>query len=223
VNGPGTVQPSTQTSITITLTNPYPVPISGTAALSFTPQTGLPADGTIVFSGGGTSQSFTIPANSVAPETFQFQAGSTAGTLNVTVRLSAGGVDVTPTSLQAPITVTLPEVVPGLMDVSFTQNGSLLTVSVVGYSNTVQVTSANFHFTDSNGAPISNPDVSIPVTDIFNTWYTSDTPNGAPEEASYGSAFTYTQTFTIDQGVIISQVSVTLANSVGTSQTGTSP
>jgi hypothetical protein len=109
------------------------------------------------------------------------------------------------------------------MDVSFTQNGSLLTVSVVGYSNTVQVTSANFHFTDSNGAPISNPDVSIPVTDIFNTWYTSDTPNGAPEEASYGSAFTYTQTFTIDQGVIISQVSVTLANSVGTSQTGTSP
>jgi hypothetical protein len=87
-----------------------------------------------------------------------------------------------------------------------------VTVAVVGFSNTREVTQAVFHFTPVAGSLIKDPDVTIDVSAVFARWYGS-----APSDA-YGSAFTYTQPFTLDSDATsIAGVTVTLTNSVGVS------
>jgi hypothetical protein len=211
---PPTVTPTAQPSVTLALTNPYPVVLTGTLTLTFTPSGSGQNDPSIQFAGGGRTLTFQVQPNTTTTPSVQFQTGTVAGTITLTLQLTAGGVNVTPASIQ-PATVTLPQVVPGITSASFVQTGSSVLVSVVGYSNTLQVTTANFHFTGVNGAAIANPDVQIPVAGIFSTWF------GSTASPQYGSEFTYTQFFTVSDGVQIGSVTVTLVNSVGTSATAT--
>jgi hypothetical protein len=90
--------------------------------------------------------------------------------------------------------------------------GQTLTVAVVGFSNTREATTALFHFTPAPGSSIENPDVTIDVSALFAGWY------GSTASDAYGSAFTYTQMFTLDtDATSIAGVTVTLENSVGVS------
>jgi hypothetical protein len=209
-SAPATTTPTAQPTLNLALTNPYPVVLTGTITLAFAPSGSGQNDPSIQFAGGGRTLIFQVQPNTTTTPTVQFQTGTVAGTITLTLQLMAGGVNVTPATIQ-PATVTLPQVVPGITSASFTQTGSSVVVSVVGYSNTLQVATANFHFTGLNGAAIANPDVQIPVAGIFNTWF------GSTASPQYGSEFTYTQQFTVSDGVQIGSVSVTLANSVGTS------
>lgn len=215
-SGPSSAQSGQQLSVDLKLANPYPVVLSGIVTLTFTPDAGFPDDPSIQFSQGGRTLGFQIPAETIVTPTVQFQAGTVAGMVALTLDLQAGGIDVTPSSIQK-ISIALPTASPGISSVTFTQTGSTVTVSVVGFSNTLQVTQANFHFTAAGGASLNDPDISVPVTQLFSGWF------GSSASSAYGSEFTYTQSFTLSESATIEKVTVTLVNAVGQSEVGSSP
>ncbi len=200
----------------LTLTNPYPVDLIASVDLTFKPLGSGPDDPNVVFLNNTRTLTFTIPANSTVTPNIQFQTGTVAGTITLTLNLSAGGVNVTPASV-LPITLVIPQAVPSLSNVTFTQQGTNLSVSVTGFSNTLEITQATFHFTGANGATLANPDITVQAGPDFAVWY------GTPQSPPYGSEFDYTQTFTLDEVTPLSQVTVTLSNSIGRSLSGTSP
>jgi hypothetical protein len=213
LSGPSTATSGEQPVLTFTLTNPYPFPLAGTLTLTFTPvaSAGVTDDPTVLFASGGREIAFTIPANSTATPAVQLQTGSIAGTATVTLAVTSNGVNVTPPNV-APVVITIPAAVPALNSVKLTNDGQTLSVSVVGLSNTREVTKAVFHFTAAAGSSIENPDVTVDVSAVFAGWYASTASD------TYGSAFTFTQPFALNSAATsIAGVTVTLENSVGVS------
>jgi hypothetical protein len=162
----------------------------------------------VQFAGGGRALNFGIPANSTVTPTVQLQTGTIAGTIVITLQVTANGVNVTPATL-APVVITIPEAVPNLISATTARNGDTITVSIQGFSNTREVTTANFHFA---GETFKNPDITIDVTSLFANWYSSQ------PSLQFGSSFTYTQSFTLSSSALkVKTITVSLDNSVGTS------
>jgi hypothetical protein len=216
--GPSTSTSGAQPTLTFQLVNPYPVALAGTLTLSFAPTGSSGTDDPAVqFSSGGRMLPFNIPANSTATPTVQLQTGTVAGTATISLAVTANGVNVTPANV-APVVITIPPAAPTITSTSVIRSGNTLTVSVIGFSNTRETTQAVFHFNAVAGATINNPDITLTVTPNFATWYSSQS------SITYGSAFTYTQVFTLDQdAAIVQNVTVTLANTVGVSTVATTP
>jgi hypothetical protein len=213
LSGPPTATSGAQPALTFTLTNPYPFPLAGALNLAFAPvaSAGVTDDPTVQFATGGRTIVFSIPANSTTTPAVQLQTGTIAGSATVTLAVTSDGANVTPANV-SPVVITIPAAVPMLTSAKTTKSGQTLTVTVVGFSNTREVTKAVFHFTPVAGSSIKNPDVTVDVSPVFAGWY------GTTASDSYGSAFTYTQPFTLDSDATsIAGVTVTLGNSVGAS------
>ena len=215
--GPSTAASDQQPMVTFQLTQPYAVPINCLLTLTFAPATATGiVDPALQFSSGGTTLAFTIPAGSTATPPVQFQTGTVAGTVTVTLTIvTAGGVNVTPASV-APVVVTLPETVPEISTATIARTGagtaSALTVTMQGFSNTREVKTAIFHFTPTPGNTLTTTDLTIDVSGIFGAWFGSDA------STPYGSTFTYTQPFNLNADpATIQSVTVTLVNGVGDS------
>ncbi len=209
--GPSTTNPGDQPTVTFGLQQAYPVALTGTVTLAFTPLSGSGSNPQVQFSNGGTSLSVPIAANSTATPVVLLQVGNVAGTITVTLRLTAAGVDVTPPGL-APITIVVAPTVPAILTQSLSSSGSTLTVVITGYSTTREVQQATFTFTAASGTSLAEKSVTVPVTSLFQTWYSN------ADSAPYGSSFTYTQTFTISGSAAgIASLGVTLTNAQGTS------
>jgi hypothetical protein len=207
-----------QPTIDFGLNAPYPLALTATVTITFVSNASTPADDPmILFAGGGRTMTFTIPANSTTAPTLQIQTGTTAGIITLTVKLTAAGIDVTPSNSTTTVTIarSAPVIISG--GVKLIRNGSSIEVDITGYSNTRDVTQAVFHFNGSSATAQVPADVTVPLTTIFNAWYQS-----AASLAS-GSQFTYAQPFTVtgDPSQIAS-ITVTLTNSVGNSQPMTS-
>jgi hypothetical protein len=218
LTGPATTQSGSQPSVGLTITNPYPLALTAEFTLGFasstTPQVD---DGSIVFSTGGRTYSYVVAANTTTAPPVQLQAGTDAGTITVTAKLTADGVDVTPAAL-VPLTIVVPAVVPVISGTTVTRSGDTLTVVIHGFSNTREVSQAVFDFTAATGDTLGTPTLTIPATTIFSTWFSD------PTSDQYGSTFTYTQIFdTSGDATTVGPVKVTLTNSVGVSAAGTSP
>ena len=213
-SGPATVQPAQQPPLTFTLTNPYPVPLTGTLTLNFAGVGGA-NDPAIQFATGGTTETFTVPANTTATPTIQLQSGTDAGTITVTLVLTAAGQVVTPANIQ-PLVITIPPAPPVITSMTLTRSGDSITANIIGYSNTRDMSQAFFQFIAANGSSLSNSIVTIPAAPLFAAWFTT------AGSQTYGSNFMYTQTFNLsaDQSTIGS-VTVTLTNSAGSSATAT--
>ena len=216
--GPTTAVSAQQPALTFQLVNPYPVDLAGTLALTFVPSSASGIDDpSVQFSSGGRNIAFSIPADSTVTPPIQLQTGTVAGTATISLAVTANGVVVTPADL-APVTIVIPAAVPAITSTKLTRNGDTLTVSVVGYSNTREATQATFHFNAVPGGSITNADVTLTVGSDFQGWYVT------PASDSYGSAFTYTQNFTLDQGsALIQDVTVTLTNTIGDSAPALTP
>ena len=213
-SGPSTVEPAQQPTLNFTLTSGYPVPLTGTLTLTFA-GTGGVDDPSIQFASGGRTQTFIVPASSTVSPTIQIQSGTVAGTITVTLTLTAGGADVTPAGI-TPVDITIPPSSPGVSSVSLARNGPVVSVTIIAFSNTRELKTANFHFTPALGAGIANPDVSVATAPLFEQWYSQPTSN------QFGSAFKYQQQFTLTQdSSSVGSVSVTLTNSTGTSSSST--
>jgi hypothetical protein len=212
LTGPSSSPSGSQTMLTFTLENPYPVPLTATLTLGFAPSVTPPVDDPMIeFTNGTRTFTFTVPANSTTTPPIMLQAGTVAGTITIPLTLTAGGVNVTPTTLQ-PLVIVVPAAIPVISTGSLTRNGDQLTVALVGFSNTREMTQATFHFVPVAGTQLVMPDITIPADTLFSTWFSS-TPSDA-----YGSMFTYTQDFTISDGAAnIQSIQITLTNSVGAS------
>ena len=208
--GPSTTLPAEQPSAIFTLTNPYPVALTGTATITFA-GTGGANDPAIQFSSGGRTATFTIPANTTATPALPFQSGTDAGTITVTLVLTAGGQVVTPANIQ-PLNITVPPEIPSIASMTLTRSGNSVTVNITGFSNTREMVSGQFHFTAAAGSSISDADITVPASALFATWYTT------AGSQTYGSNFLYSQTFNLSQDQsTIGSVTVTLTNTVGIS------
>jgi hypothetical protein len=212
--GPSTVPPGQQPTLNFNMTAAYPVPLTATVTLTFA-GTGGVDDPAIQFAAGTRTFTFTIPAGSTTVPTLQFQDGTDAGTITATLVLTALGTTVTPATIQ-PINVTIPPAPPEITTATLTRSGNTLTVFIVGYSNTRDMTTAQFHFNAANGATINDPDITIQAPALFTPWF-SQTASQA-----YGSNFGYTQTFNLSTDASsVGSVTITLTNSVGNSITVT--
>jgi len=203
-----------QPMIGLVLNTAYPSALAGTMTLSFTPGSSNGVDDPAVqFATGGRTFSFTVPAGSTATPQVALQTGTVAGTINVTLSLTADGVDVTPAGV-SPITLVIAPGAPVVTSVTFTNSGTgQLTVVVNGFSNTRDMSKADFVFTGTGASALGSSTASVTTTSLFTPWYASATSD------AYGSEFTYTQNFQLSQPDSgITGVSVTLTNSIGTSE-----
>jgi hypothetical protein len=210
--GPSTISVTQQSTVTLAI-SPYPGPVTVTATISFIPAApNTVPDPTVLFSNGSTTISFDLPAldaNAIPP--IAFQSGSSAGTITITVQLTAGGVNISPASL-TPIEITVPAAPPEIGAVTLTRNGKSLQLAITGLSSTREITQAQFHFVPASGQSLSTTDITVPLTTVFNTWYQSET------STPFGTQFLYTQPFTLDTDAsTIGSVIVTLTNSQGAS------
>lgn len=215
--GPTSAASGAQPVLTFTLTNPYPYPLDGVLNLAFAPVStaGLADDPTVQFATGGRTIDFAIPANSTSTPPVQLQTGTIAGIATVTLAVSSDGVNVTPSNV-APVAITVSATVPQVSSTKVLKSGKTLTLAIVGFSNTRELTKAVFHFTPVPGSSIADPDVSVDVGTVFAAWYASS------QSDAYGSAFTYTQPFTLDSDAsTIQGVTVTLTNTIGISTVAT--
>ncbi len=213
---PATVDAGQNSSITLSV-NPYPVAITATLTLSFTPDPpNTAADPTVLFPNNTTTEVIQIPANSTAAiPAIDFSTGSTAGTITLTVQLSAGGANVTPSSL-APVSITVPAGPPSITSASLTRNGTDLTLAIRGLSPTRTMTQATFHFTAAAGKSLKTTDLTVDLTTAFSTWYQS------ASSVTFGTTFLYTQPFTLSTDASsVGSVTVTLSNGAGSSQPAT--
>ena len=225
VNVPSSAAPGDTPSVGFTLDS-YPVAVTVTITLGFTDSSSNPAssNGSICFlnipsndttnsSTCPTTDQFTITAGTggaITPRTFS--AGDVAGTVLVTIKLSAGTTDITPAAL-VPQSLTIAPTVPQIQTASMNPQGAEgLQVVVVGSSSTREISSATFHFTAAAGKTLKTPDVTISNIPEFAQWFSNS------GSAQYGSAFAYTQNFTLDEDAdTVSGVSVVLQNSQGPS------
>jgi hypothetical protein len=211
-SGPSTAAPGEQPTLSLIMSQPYPIDIQGTMTLTVEPLLpGGPTDPSVQFSTGGTTFNFTIPAGSTTTPTVQIQTGTISSTITVTLTLQANGQDIEPPSI-VPITVTVPNAAPVITSVTLTRDGNTLTVNIDGYSSTRDMSNAIFEFTAAAGQSVNPPEINVDVSTEFNTWYSSDA------SAQYGSSFAYSQVFNLSNDAsTIGSVSVVLTNSVGQS------
>jgi hypothetical protein len=208
---PQTAAPAQQYALIVALASAFPAPITGQAILAFAPDSG-PTDKTIQFASGGTVANFSIPAGSTTAVTdvpLAIQTGTVCGTVNVSLRLQAGGIDITPASVPA-ASAQISRAAPVIGDVRVTRSSSQISIIVSGYSTAREITQASFTFSAAGGQTLQTSSIAIPVETLFGSWF-QDPANGV-----FGSQFVLTQPFTVqgDPAAVLPQ-SVTLSNRVG--------
>jgi hypothetical protein len=206
-----TASPAEQPTFNVSLGSTYPAPISGQVLLSFAPESGA-GDSTIQFASGGRTANFTVAANSLdaipnAP--FALQTGTVAGTITLSLRLQAGGIDITPSP--APTTrIQIGRGAPVIRSARMVRANNGIAVEITGFSTTREVTQMSVTFAAASGQTLQNATVTVPVENMFRQWF----EDGA--SAQYGSQFFFNQVFTItgDSNAVTAQ-SVTLTNRTG--------
>lgn len=208
---PETADPAQQFPLQVSLNTAFPALISGQAILSFAPDSGV-GDNTIQFSSGGRTANFTIPANSLNPQSttpLAIQTGTVAGTITVSLRLTAGGIDIT--STPAPTArVRIERRAPVIQSARLIRNANGFGIEIIGSSTAREVTQASFTFSASSGQTLQTGTVVVPVENLFSTWYQN------PSSAEFGSQFVFTQLFNVQgDSNAVSPQNVTLTNRVG--------
>lgn len=226
ISGPsGNVAPMTQPSVGLTLASPYPVAISGTLTMSV--KGSLPADPAVQFATGGTTVSFTIPANQTnavfgAQGTqLGLQTGTVASTVTITPAFAttAGSISLTPATPET-LQFAVAPAAPALIGIELTAESTTgFTIQVTGFTTTRSLTSIGVQFTPATGFSMPTTQFTINVNSIAAIWFESTASQ------AFGSQFTISIPFTF-QGVVaagesvldaVASVSVTASNSTGAS------
>lgn len=215
---PSSVAPAQQYPLSITLSSAYPAPITGQVILSFTPDTG-PGDNTVLFAAGGTTTSFSVPTGSVTAQTsvpLAVQSGTAAGTVSISLRFQAGGVDITPSPAPS-ISGHIDRAAPVIVSTQVTRTSNSISISITGYSTAREVTHATFTFNAASGQTLQSSAGSMLVdtTALFSGFFGS---------SQQGSQFIYTQPFTVTgDPTAVLPASVTLVNSQGSVNANINP
>ena len=151
-----------------------------------------------------------------AVQEVQIQTGTVAGTATISLVVTSSGVNVTPANV-TPVQITIAPAPPTITTSAIARSGNTLSVSVDGFSNTRELTTAIFHFTAVPGSTISTPDITAPVGTVFGNYFSSSA------STAYGSTFLYIQSFNLsgNDASSIQSVTVMLVNSQGDSMVAT--
>jgi hypothetical protein len=215
---PASPAPATQPVLGLTVGGAYPLAIQGTITLTFAPTSG-PDDPNVQFTTGGRTVTFQIPAGSTqaqfAGSTPAVQTGTVAGTITLTLDLTAAGTDITPKPAPTQVLVVAPGA-PVITSAAVTRVTGGFNLVVIGYATTRDMTSAAIVFTSASGVTLASNAAPVTLGQVFTTWY----QNSAA--AQYGSQFSLNIPFTYSGSTVpISALSVTLTNSQGTSAAAT--
>ena len=214
---PATATPVTQPALGITIPSAYPLAITGQVTLTFAPDSPSPDGGEVVFTTGGRTVSFTVPANTTqvvfSGATPGVQVGTVSGTITLTLKLTAAGIDITPSPAPS-TTIVIAKAAPKIVSATVTGvTSSGFNLVVVGYATSREMVSATVTFTAAGGVTLSSSSATISLATVFTTWYQSSA------SAQYGSNFSLTIPFTIANGGTnpLASVSVVLTNAQGSS------
>lgn len=226
IAGPsGTTPAATLETISLTLANSYPVDLNGVLTLTTSGTFGT--DPAVQFSTGSRTVDFVIPANSTnanfageGPQIY-IQTGTIAESVTLTPSFTTatGGVDVTPTSpttLQFNIAASAP-VVQSLQIAN--QTTSSFTLVIVGYSPTRNLSSLTVTLNPATGFSFPTSQFPVDLSQASNLWFESSTSQTFGGLFQVNVPFNLTGTVAKNQTLIqsIASVSVTVSNSVGTS------
>jgi streptogramin lyase len=215
---PSAVSPGQQIPFTVSIPQSYPQDLTGELTLQFTPGQSLPADPTIALAGGAcVAGTCTVDFQIPAPQTsaaFSLQTGTVAGTLEFSIgNVTVGGTAVTLSTTPA-FNASAPAQAPSIANVSIQPGSSAFNIVVTGFSNTREITEADFTFTPTSGSQLQTSTFSLTdAAAAFQTYYATDA------SIAVGSEFVYTQTFNLTTGAIgtLQSVTVTLKNTQGAS------
>ncbi|MGO9255739.1 MAG: beta strand repeat-containing protein [Bryobacteraceae bacterium] len=222
-----------QSTLQVSLGSAYPVAVTVNLTLTFTPSPASGADDPAVgFSVGSCTPlvqdapvpsgcplrttTITVPAGQTAGATsVGVQTGSVAGVITITAQLVAAGQNITPAPAPSQ-TIQIPAAAPVITSVTAASTSTGFTVTVVGFSNTRDLSQAVFVFTAASGANLQTGQLTVSLSSVFSAWYQS------AASVPFGSQFTLTQPFTVTGNQqAVASVAVTLTNSVGTSASKT--
>jgi hypothetical protein len=208
VSGTGT--PGGQQTVGITISNPYPVDMNVTLALTFAPDAG-PDDPTVAFSSGGRTAHLIIPAGAtVSLASVGVQTGTVAGLITITAQLLVGTTDITPSPAPS-TTIRINAAPPTITSATATRNASGFTVVVIGFVPDREIISVMFTFNAAPGSTLQTTSLTIPVDAVFGPWFSGP-------GVAFGSQFTFTQPFSVQGNTqSIVSVTITLVNKLGNS------
>jgi sugar lactone lactonase YvrE len=218
---PGTLNPTEQVPVQLTLGTPSPEPVTGKLTLTFTSDAVNNADDPgVTFINPATSTrtiTFTFPPNTT---TAQFsldgvllRVGTVAGTARLTMtEVKVGGKDVSPSN--PTFDVLVPRLVPVITSMKIVNRTAAgFDVEVTGYSTSRDITVATFQFAPATGANLQTTQLQPGVTSVFTEYYQS------PKSVAVGSAFLYVQPFMVEGDVnAVGSVTLTLTNAQGVSE-----
>jgi hypothetical protein len=218
----GAVTPLQQPAIGLSLSAPYSIPLKGTLTLSLS-TTAFGDDPSVQFATGGTTVSFTIPANTtqaVFPgnaQQIRLQTGTVAGTISIKPSFAIGEVDITPDSAPS-LQLTIPASAPQLFDLLVgSATASSLSLVITGISTTRTLSKLDFDFTPAPGFQASVKHFTIDVSAAGLSWFNS------AQALPFGGQFSISISFGLigntkaDSLIGIQSVSVTAANANGVS------
>ncbi len=230
-----TVAAADQIPLSLSIAEAYATDIIGLVSLNIETQV-VVGDPAVQWVTGGRDAAFHIPKGSTDAffltgntDTNLFQTGTIAGEIVATARLVSineavprtldealrleSAIDVTPDS-QPQARFVVIESAPVIQRVTLgsTAQGRF-SVVITGYATSRAVDTLSFAFTGTPGSLLRTPTLESSVTERFRTYY------GGNQSTAYGSQFTATVEFMLDEGVFedIDRVDVTAANSSGTS------
>jgi hypothetical protein len=224
----GTVPPASQADVSLTLASSYPVDLEGVLTLTTSGDFGT--DPAVQFATGSSTGNrtvdFTIPAGSTSADfagqgsQIPIQTGTIAESVTLTPSFTtSAGLSVTPAS-PTTLQFTIASSAPVLESLQVTNvTASSFTLLVIGYSTTRSLNSLDVTFTPASGYNLTTSQFPLDVSQSAAVWFQSGTSQ------TYGGLFEITVPFnlpgTIPAGKTLVQAiasaSVTVANSVGTS------
>lgn len=216
VNLPATSPPASQPTFNVMLMESYPLPLDGEVELTFAPDRG-PDDPAVQFANGGRRLSYTVAANQTAANfggaSPALQTGTVAGLITLTSRYRAGGADVTPTPPPTQ-TLRINAAAPVLSRVELTRSATGFELIAFGYSNTRDVLRATIRLTPAGGASLTTSEFTIDLSAAFQSYFNS------AASAPFGTQFRLALPFTVSGSQSdIASISISVTNSVGTSNT----
>ena len=231
----GTVNSADQVTLSVSLSEAYPGDVVGFLELRFDTRV-TATDPAIQWVTGGRQAAFQIPAGQTqvvfvgSGTENTFQTGTVAGDIQMTAQFySVRDIEAISSIAQAVNQATdiTPDAVPGLrfsvleaapvlqrIVLGNTASGRF-TMQVTGHATTRSVDSMAFTLTGRPGSFLRTPDLQAEVSQSFETYYAGNQSN------AFGSQFTASVEFLMDEGVFedLASLSVTATNGIGTSNT----
>jgi hypothetical protein len=211
---PTTLSTRQTANVALSLATPFPSALTGTLKLTFTSIAEVPADDPMTqFSTGTRLVTFSIPANTTAAvftPNIMLLTGTVAGTVKLTATIDSGPADLPVAS------VDIPAVAPQITNITATRGAGGLDVQITGFAPSRRVSTVQFSFDVKVGNTTNSVPLSRSVDADFGTWYTN------PASVSFGSAFSFVQSFTIQgDATAITGVTVKLTNAQGSTTSAT--